>query len=141
MEKVIFTVALVAGGDPIDLTPSAKVKLDGTVDLTAGWGVLDDASKAVVVIAYRDDGQQVNSLPFYVDWIVSGETTPDNLLEEGELAEITVYLHNGATAGMLTKNALETNTAFTLEVKPPTGSVIALNRTTPAALEPVMELR
>ncbi len=70
-----------------------------------------------------------------------------NLLEDGELAEITVYLAKGTPdgdglidAGMLTK-ALATNTGFTLEIKPPTGSVIALNRTTPAALEAVMELR
>ena len=95
---------------------------------------------AVVVIAYRDNVQQVKSLPFDVKWIVGDG---DDLLEEGELAEISVYLKytNGSPEGELTTNALTTNTAFTLEVKPPTGSVIGINRTTPAALEPVMELR
>jgi len=69
-----------------------------------------------------------------VDWIVSNETTPDDLLEEGELAEVTVDLSGLGTA-------LSVNTAFTLEVKPPTGGVLNINRTTPAAIEAVMELR
>ena len=93
------------------------------------------------MIAYRDGDQQVNSLPFDVDWIVGD----GNLLNEGELAEITVYLNAAddsanPAAGEL-PNALSINKAFTLEVKPPTGSVIAINRTTPAGLETVMELR
>ncbi len=42
VETVVFTVALVAGGDPINLAASAKVKVDGTVD-SRSWRVLDDA--------------------------------------------------------------------------------------------------
>ncbi len=44
---------------------------------------------AVVVIAYRDSEQASKSLPFYVKPIV-GDT--DDLLEDGELMEITVFL-------------------------------------------------
>jgi archaellin len=58
--------------------------------------------------------------------------TADDLLEEGELVEITVPI---AAA------ALGPATAFTLEIKPPTGAVININRSTPAAIEAVMELR
>ena len=117
---VIFTVALVAGGDPINL---------------------DDAEATrVLVIAYRDGVQQLNKRPITSILIVSGESPADALLEDGELAEIAV--HVGADLGALDPaSSLTANTAFTLEVKPPTGAVIALNRTTPAALEPVMELR
>jgi flagellin FlaB len=109
---VVFTVSPVSGGEPINL---------------------DDADP-VVVIAYRDSTQQKASLTFTTDWIVSNEATADDLLEDGELAEITVSL-----AGLTT--ALGANTEFTLEIKPPTGAVIGINRTTPAALEAVMELR
>jgi len=76
-----------------------------------------------------------------VDWIVSNETTPDDLLEEGELAEVTVDLSGLGTALSGLGTALSVNTAFTLEVKPPTGGVLNINRTTPAAIEAVMELR
>ncbi|MCC6894054.1 MAG: flagellin, partial [Anaerolineae bacterium] len=35
---------------------------------------------------------------------------------------------------------LSANTAFNLEIKPPKGAVLNLNRTTPAAIQPVMDL-
>ncbi len=82
------------------------------------------------MISYRDSTQQENNLTFGVDFI--GSDDGDLLLEDGELAEITVAVDD---------MKLPANRQFTLEVKPPTGSVIAINRTTPAALEEVMELR
>jgi flagellin FlaB len=105
---VIFTVALVAGGQPVDLTTGSDKK---------------------VVIGYRDATQFIND----VDWAVAfvGKNDSDNLLEDGELAEITVNV--GAAS-------LGANTPFTLEVKPPTGAVLSLNKTTPAAIEAVMQL-
>jgi flagellin FlaB len=71
-----------------------------------------------------------------VDWIVNNDDggTADTMLEDGELAEITVDL---ATAGL----SLPANTEFTLEIKPPTGAVLNMTRTTPAAISAVMELR
>ena len=57
----------------------------------------------------------------------------NTLLEPGELLEITVDLAgNGLTVG--------TNATFSLEVKPPTGSYLVIQRTTPPALETVNEL-
>ena len=73
------------------------------------------------------------SLTWNIKWIVSKQTPADNMLEEGELAEITVDL-----SGLTT--ALAANTAFNLEIKPPTGAVLNINRTTPAAIQPVMDL-
>jgi archaellin len=49
------------------------------------------------------------------------------------MVEVTVPLASLTTA-------LGANTEFTLEIKPPTGAVINLNRSTPAAIETVMEL-
>lgn len=117
--NVVFTMSLVSGGDPMDMT-EAGADLSG-----------DNA----VVIGYRDDGQFVNEVGWTVAWI--GDNDGDDLLEDGELVEITVNLE---TSGQLT-NALGPNTEFTIEIKPPTGSIINLSRTTPASVEAVMELR
>jgi flagellin FlaB len=107
--SIIFTLALVSGGDPVDLT--------------------SDAATRKMIIGYRDATQLLNDVDWVVDWI--GANDADDLLEDGELAEITVTT---------TPAALGANTAFTLEVKPPTGAVLQINRTTPASVEDVMEL-
>jgi len=111
VQDVVFTTALVAGGDPVDLTSAAADR--------------------VVVIGYRDGVQYENDLDWTVAWV--GSNDGDNLLEASELAEITVD-----TSGLTT--ALGPSTPFTLEIKPPTGAVITLQRTTPAAIEAVMDL-
>jgi flagellin FlaB len=114
VDSIVFTVSPVSGGEPVNLD--------------------DSTGNPVVVIAYRDNVQNEATVDFTTTWIVSNEATADDLLEDGELAEIEVDL-----TGLTT--ALPANTEFTLEIKPPTGAVIGINRTTPAALEAVMELR
>jgi flagellin FlaB len=113
VENLVFTLSLVSGGDPVDLT--------------------DTTGSNVVVIGYRDGTQFVNQL---TDWttLFIGTNDADLLLEGDELAEITVPLTSLTTP-------LGPNTAFTLEIKPPTGAVLSINRTTPAAVEAVMELQ
>lgn len=110
---VVFTAALASGGTPVNVD--------------------DAAATRELVIGYRDASQAVNE----VDWAVVfiGTDDGDTLLEEGELAEFTVDLGTSLTA------PLETNTEFTIEVKPPTGAVLNITRTTPAGFSPVMELR
>ncbi|MBZ0302998.1 MAG: hypothetical protein K8J31_24850 [Anaerolineae bacterium] len=114
---VVFTLALAGGGEPVDLT---------TVE-----------GKQTVVIGYRD-GETFNAnVPWENMFIVNNDNgTADTLLEEGELAEVTVHLSAADPAV-----TLGANTEFTLEVKPPTGAVLTFTRTTPASVEKVMELR
>jgi len=109
VSDVVFTVALVSGGDPVDLTSTAADRK--------------------VIVGYRDATQFLNDVDWTVNWI--GSNDADNLLEQGELAELTVDVSGASLAA---------NTPFTLEVKPPTGAVLSLNRTTPASIEAVMEL-
>jgi flagellin FlaB len=111
VDDAIFTLSLVAGGSPVNMSSTAKE----------------------VVIGYKDQAQFENDLPWAINWIVSKQTPADDLLEEGELAEITVTL-----SGLATK--LSANTAFNLEIKPPKGAVLNINRTTPAAIQAVMDL-
>ncbi|MBL8164503.1 MAG: flagellin [Anaerolineae bacterium] len=110
LTNVIYTVSLVSGGDPVDLTSLAADRK--------------------VIVGYRDATQFLNDVDWTVAWI--GANDGDDLLEEGELAEMTVDVSSAA---------IGPNTPFTLEVKPPTGAVLGVNRTTPASIEAVMELR
>ncbi len=111
VNTVTFTLALVTGGEPVDLTAGAGQR---------------------VIISYRDDDSYVNSLTFVTSFI--GTNDADMLLEDGELAQLVVTLPAAP-------DTLGPNTQFTLEVKPPTGAILNITRTTPAALEPIMELR
>ena len=115
VDNVVFTVSNAAGGEAINLTSPVS----GT---------------NTVIIDYRDAEQRVANVNWTVTWVVRSDT--DDLLEAGELAEITVDL---AGAGL--SPALGTNTKFALEIKPEQGSVIVLERTTPAFLDTIVDLR
>ena len=56
----------------------------------------------------------------------------DDLIEVGELFEITVTLPAGST--------LVTNETFTIEVVPPSGGTALISRTMPPAIDLVMDL-
>lgn len=102
-----------------------------TVQLAAGGGPVNLND---LLVSYRDAS--------VVENLASGDVTPTllsaeagaaDLLEAGERVELVVTLPNTVT--------LAENQAFTLEIKPPTGAVLQINKTTPAALSDVMELR
>ena len=119
VDTVTFTVSLVAGGSPVNLADSTS---------TTG--------KKEVVIGYKDQAQFVNDVSWKVAWIITKQASiaaADDMLEEGELAEITVTLTSLAPP-------LGANTAFNLEIKPPKGAVLNVNRTTPSAIQKVMDL-
>lgn len=128
VNTIVFTVSLAGGGDPVDLSPHSTVAPDGT------WTAVAAADRGPVIIGYRDATQVVNSVPWSIEWLVRNDGDTGHLLEAGELAEITVNLAD-------LDPRLGTNTAFTLEIKPPTGGVLQINRTTPAAISAVTELR
>lgn len=110
IDDIRITVATVSGGDPVNLAASN------------------------LIIGYRDSSQIETSLSWTADWLIDNDGgTPDDLLEDGELVELTIDV-----SGLTT--ALAANTEFTLEIKPQTGAVLNITRTTPAAVEPVMEL-
>jgi flagellin FlaB len=109
-----FTLASVAGGTGVNITDTTS-------------------SDNVVVISYLDGSTYNNELAWSMSWVTRGDS--DDLLEQGELAEIQVVLNsaaNGITLGQ--------NTEFKLEVKPPQGGVLPILRTTPPSLDRVMSL-
>ncbi len=107
---VDFDIVLAAGGDSVNLDPAA------TTNRT--------------VISYIDSTTVINSLTYTATPITGNANT---LLEPGELIRISIdLLGAGATIG--------TNQVFTLEIKPPTGSYMVLQRMTPPAFETVNNL-
>lgn len=103
---ITFDLTLAAGGDQVNLNP------------------LDTTNRTV--ISYIDGNYTNNNLQYTVS-VITGNT--DNLLEQGELLEIAI--------DFVTDNPLVvigTNKTFTFEVKPPQGSYMVVQRTTPASI-------
>ncbi len=108
VQEVVFTLATVTGGDPVDLTAHPD---------------------NILVIDYRDSVTRVSDITWTVAFV--GDDDGDNLLEARELAEITVDVSSFD---------LEANSTFVVELKPPTGGTMPLERTTPAEIDPIMDL-
>jgi len=124
-----FIVTNAVNGEPVDLTETTDSDKDGLLSD-------EDTKNHVTVISYADKNQRVADIAWTVNFL--GDNDGDNLLEANEKAEITVYLN--ALYGDNYNSALKTNTEFTIEVKPPKGSVLVIKKTTPAKLDPVMIL-
>ena len=114
-----FTIANVAGGEPIDLTTGTNQK---------------------IVVDYRDASTVQDNVQISITFTVGDG---DSLLEEGELAKILVPLNGQTIAGTSAAGIdadLAANSPFSMEIKPPNGAVILLERTTPAYIDAVMDL-
>ena len=108
-DEIVFNVALAAGGFPISLDPAAYTN--------------------TVVVNWIDAQDRVPDSGYTVTWILDDA---DDLLENGELAEVTVNPPAGST--------LVPNEIFTLEVVPPSGGTNLVNRTMPPEIDDVMDL-
>lgn len=130
LEGVQSSLAL-AGQTIANSDTSNLTSLVVTVSSAAGEPVeMADGTNNLVVVSYRDATQYINDLPWTLAWV--GPNDGDNILEDGELAEMTIDVSSAAVAA---------NIEFNLEVKPPTGAILNINRTTPATLDAVMQLR
>jgi len=85
-----------------------------------------------LTIAYRDPHQHIAHLAWSKQFL--GQHNNDNWLEADELVQITIPL-----AAILSTN-LGPNTPFVINVKPPHGEVLKLQRTTPKTLHQLMDL-
>jgi len=106
ISTLTFDLTLAAGGDQVNLDPS------GTSNRT--------------VISYQDKDNHVNDVK-YAAAAITGNS--DKLMEQGELFEVTIDV-----ATDLSAVTLGANQTFTLEVKPPSGSYMVIQRTTPASV-------
>ena len=152
--KVSFIVSNAVGGEPVDLT--APYTADGSAtdpDFSSG-------AEYKTVVSYSDQNQFMGDVPWSVSWL--GNSNNDALLEEGEKAEISVWLlirdttqaissgtatsywtadANGANGILSTGTILDKNDRFTLTLSPPDGATLQVERTLPSRLDAIMDLK
>ncbi len=125
VDQIIFIVVNALDGEPIDLATTTDADSDGLLS--------DEATKNhTTVISYGDTSQRVDDIAWTTSQIGRGDS--DTQLEPGEKMQITIDL----TAVTPVLDAYGT---FRLEVRPDRGSTLVLERTIPAVVDPVMDLR
>ena len=134
IKQITFTVTNVLNGEAVDFTsPTAPGTATGLATGTANK----------VVINYIDQDQKINNLYWTVTKL--GTDDDDNLLETNEKFQITV---GGAAAGSAPGNLIDAlttdltvNKTFDLEIVTAAGAVLQVERTTPAYIDTIMNLR
>ena len=120
----------------MELTGAVTATSDGTeatalrfdVTLAAGGSAVNWDEAATVnqtIVSYIDDSLEIDDLT-YVSTVISGDT--DNLLEPGELFEIEL-------TGLAAQTEINQNDTFTIQVQPPSGSYMVIERTMPASID------
>jgi flagellin FlaB len=118
LTSVYFTVATASGGDMVDFTDT------------------DNISNKVV-ISYTDAYQLFPS----VNWTLTklNSHSDDNMLDQNELFMITVDLAC-VSANATAEEMPGPYHKFSLEVKPPVGAVLVIERTVPARADDIVNL-
>jgi archaeal flagellin FlaB len=120
VDKLYITVGLVPGGSPVDMTDTAN-------------------GKNVVTISYSDVYQVFPS----VDWTIAmlNSNNGDAMLDPGELAQVTIDLAAVNAAAASEDEKIGPYTTFSIQVTPPDGSVLPIDRTIPARVSDLINLR
>ncbi len=126
--KLTFTITNVLGGEPVDFTAPSGVNTDGTASGSANK----------VVINYLDQSQEVNNLYWTLDKV--GNDDGDSLLEAGEKFQITVGSSQYDLTTALDPD-LSVNDTFSIVVLTPAGAVLTIERTIPAYIDRILNLR
>lgn len=111
VKSLVFTLSNTAGGLPVNIR---------------------NANAPQLAFEYRDANQRV---PVTATVNFLNEINANGMLEYGELAEMTIEL---PTTDF---EPLGPSTTFVIEIKPPSGAVVSLQRTTPAWLETINDLK
>ena len=146
--RVKFIISTALDGESISLRPSYTGDTSGITP-----SIPDEHT---TVISLVDQNVNLTDLAWTVTWL--GDDNGDYLLDSQERAEITVWLVNndsgtyklGAPGSTVffsddedtaaPTQLLDTNHEFTIQVKPESGATLTVERTTPAYLDPVMDL-
>ena len=102
-----FDVTLAAGGDSVNLDPASTTNKTN--------------------IRYNDGAVKISAMT-YTSTVITGNS--DKLLEAGEMFEIGIDL----TAAANSTAVINENETFTIEIQPPSGSYMIVQRTTPASV-------
>jgi len=134
VDSVDFNVVCALNGEAIDFTLPTDSNSDGVLTSADNSGTKTNR----INISYIDAYQQVSDLAWAITRVVGD--TDDYLLEDSEIFKVTVYLKavNGGAGS--SGELLSTSHEFTLEVKPPVGAILTINKTTPSVLNTVDDL-
>jgi flagellin FlaB len=113
--ELVICVASALNGMPIDMTEPVD----------NGNGTAAGNSSNVVVVSYASKNVRTDDLYWTATQLGKGNF--DDMLDPGETFEMTIYL-TGAGEMVGTYQTVD------IEIKPPVGSVLVVERTTPAAL-------
>jgi archaeal flagellin FlaB len=149
--RIDFTIALATDGTSVDLTPAF------TYDAGAGTLAGGVAGANRLQIAFNDQDTAISDCAWTARFI--GKNNNDSMLDPGEKAIVSVWLHSETTTGVwanaLTGNDsagdpfaphfigtdyVDTYHTFTLEVKPTSGATLTIQRTTPAYLDAIIDM-
>jgi archaeal flagellin FlaB len=119
LDKLYLSVATTSGGAQVDFT-----------DTTNGSNY--------VIISYADAFQIYNSVNWTMTKINAGNG--DSLLDKNELFLITVDLSCVSNGTNITAEKPGAYHKFNLEIKPPTGAVLVLEKTIPARTNQIVSL-
>ena len=156
VHKIVFIVSNSLAGEPVDMTAPFTHDDSGTdPDVVPG-------AATATIIAYADETQRLSDVPWSVNFV--GNNNGDNLLEDGEKAEVHVWLMDRVTGTAITSNDsiayMDGNTAngggdngitatnslvvkstrFVIELTPQLGAPLTIQRTVPPGLRNVMNL-
>ena len=152
--KLIFTVGVGEGSNPIDFTDTSGISTTTPTSTTTSTTTTTTTTSTttsstttssgtssvnnVVVISYHDSFQNIPSL----DWTLTKLTSfgDDNLLDPNELFLITVDLAKVNDQAQSDNQKLKAYHPFTIEVKPPKGAVMTIERTVPARVNDMVSL-
>jgi archaeal flagellin FlaB len=133
IKQITFAVTNVLGGEPIDFTAPDAGAITG----------LASGTKNKVVINYIDQSQEVDNLYWTVTTM--GADNGNSLLDPGEKFQITIGGNSTTTGAGNLGNALHPalgiNKLFSIVIMTPAGAVVTIERTTPAYIDAIMNLR
>ena len=115
VDTLYLTVQLAQDGTAIDFTPTA-------------------GGSNSVVLSYMDKNQRHDDLTWTMTRL--GDCDSDNLLEQDEKFQIILTGLEAALDPNLT-----TDTTFSIELKPPSGATLIIQRTTPKVIDNVLNLK
>jgi len=117
---IVFNLATVAGGSSVDLSKVKITYRDSSTNQDVALNSSDCSSTAYPNAAYKWAAMQPN-----------GTALTSCILTSGYLAKIVVDI---------TGNAVTANKTIALELKPPTGGTMQIERTAPALIDTVTDL-
>ena len=126
VDLLLFTLTNALAGEAIDLHITTDTDFDGLLS--------DEANKNhTTVISWIDSTQSVADIAWTKTELGKGDG--DDLLEAGEKFTITLYV------GSALATDPDEYAQFTIEVKPDGGAALIFDRTLPAVIDSVMDLR